>query len=321
MTRPHPPLEFGEGLVDGMRAVSVASRHMRMTVLIGLGAKVISLRSRRTDREFLWRDPHRSFRPAKFGSAYASYDISGLDDCLPGIDACTYPESPWRGTPVVDHGELWSVPWSCSEVDDGLRLEVQGHYFPYRLTKTVRFDPDVAKVDFDYHMENLGSAPLKFNWAAHPLFCAQEGMELTIPGRVRGTATFALRGRIAVGQEFQWPLVPSPSGGNVDYSRLGPTAIAENDKVYVAAPVEGWCALEHPSWGERLKIWFSPEDLPWLGVCINHAGWPESHPGYWIAVEPSTSREDLLDRAIASGSAREVAPGASWNWSWAVSLE
>ena len=74
------------------------------------------------------------FRP-EYGGAFERYDISGWDECFPSIGQCYYPEPPWHGVVVPDHGELWTLPWHAEPLPDGLRLWTKGVRFPYTFEK------------------------------------------------------------------------------------------------------------------------------------------------------------------------------------------
>ncbi len=50
-------------------------------------------------------------------TSIGDYDIGGFDECLPTISACLYPEPPFAGVMMPDHGEVWALPW---------KYEIQG---------------------------------------------------------------------------------------------------------------------------------------------------------------------------------------------------
>jgi hypothetical protein len=75
-----------------------------LLVVPELGGKIAAIRWR--GREVLARNPHLPLRSARYAAPYAEFDASGFDECLPTIGPCTYPEEPWAGTEVPDHGEV-----------------------------------------------------------------------------------------------------------------------------------------------------------------------------------------------------------------------
>ena len=73
------------------------------------------------------------------------------------------------------------------------------------------------------------------------------------------------------------------------------------DKIYAAAPPEGWCAIERRSAGLRVQVEFDPSLSPFLGLWLCYGGWPEGHPKrqYCVALEPCTAPVDSLATAMA----------------------
>lgn len=175
---------------------------------------------------------------------------------------------------MVDHGELWSLPWRWESIDRGLALEVEGRNLPFHFEKWIRLEGSRAHIE--YRVTNTGADAFRYIWLGHPLLAVREGMQVVIPGAPDTFSVFALGERIKVDSQAtqRWPLVAGSNGEPLDYSRIGPRELAANDKVFVRSPAAGWCALWHPNSTEHLRLDFSPHDLPWLGVCINHGGWP-----------------------------------------------
>lgn len=311
------------GAFRGFEAVLMRSTALNLAVLPSLGGKIASLRSEATGTEFVWQDPTRPYRTAVFGPDFGEYDASGIDECFPSVNACRYPEEPWRGVEAVDHGELWSRPWRWKQAEGGIDLGIDGVRFPYHFEKRIRLHDTSPCVRFEYRLTSRASSVFKYIWLAHPLLAAREGMRIVIPGSPKVLVSFALNQRVHVDfpREHDWPYVESPAGELIDYSLIGSPEVHENDKVFVRAPAEGWCALWHPDWQEHLRIEFSPEQHPWLGICINHCGWPlTGTPAYWVAIEPSNSCLDAVDKAIEGDQAGILEPNQSTVWSWSMGV-
>ncbi|HUE75220.1 MAG TPA: DUF5107 domain-containing protein, partial [Chloroflexota bacterium] len=128
-----------EMLVDDLPALALESDAIRLVVLPTVSGKMISLVDHSTGREWLWRSPTRRLQPPRYASNFADWDISGFDECFPGIEEGPYPEFPWAGVEVPDHGEWWTLPWN-SRVDDGeIVLSLHGVRFPYQVEKRISF--------------------------------------------------------------------------------------------------------------------------------------------------------------------------------------
>ena len=289
-----------------------------MVLIPEIGGKAVSIRSVATGREFLWQDSTRPYKKPRFGDAFANYVASGFDECFPSIGECVYPEFPWKGITVPDHGELWCGPWLAEPRDAGIYLHRFGVRFPYHFEKWVSLSTNAGSYTIAYRLTNLSDFEFKYLWAAHPLLAIQEGMQVVLPDEPQVRLTFALGNRVAGDflQMFQWPWLSAPSGERVNYSLIGSAALNANDKLYADAPAEGWCALHDVQTGDFIAFSFPPEKLPFVGICINHGGWPfDGVKGYWVALEPCTSLPDELDQAIARNKNAVLAPHSTTEWS------
>ena len=140
---------------------------------------------------------------------------------------------------------------------------------------------------------------------------------MLLPGdpEVRLTSTIGDRVAGDFLQQFKWPWLTAPSGKAVDYSVIASASQNANDKVYANASSEGWCALHDGHTGDFVAFGYPPEKLPFVGVCLNHGGWPfDGARGYWAALEPCTSFPDNLDQAIALDKHATLAPHSAVEW-------
>jgi hypothetical protein len=104
-------VRIGEGSFEGQHAIILESTGARMVVLPRIGGKIASLVDTTTGEELLWRNRDRAYREPRYGDAWAAYDMSGWEDCLPTIAASPYPDWPWDGIALPEQGEVWALPW------------------------------------------------------------------------------------------------------------------------------------------------------------------------------------------------------------------
>src|SRR5207342_3441412 len=152
-----------------------------LTVLPEYGGKLSSLRDLRTGREWLWRHPRQSYAKFPYGVTYVqTADTGGWDECFPSVAQCEYPDAPWQGVLIQDHGELWSqVPMlTVDENADYVRLHMrwQGTRLPYTFERTITLQPNSSRLHFEYQATTTADLPLKVIWSAHPLLAIEPGM-------------------------------------------------------------------------------------------------------------------------------------------------
>jgi hypothetical protein len=121
-----------------LSAVRLANDQLFVSFLPEVGAKMNSLKSVRSGREFLYQPPGDPYRRAAYGASFADYDTSGFDECCPTIAECIYPEPGFAGRKMPDHGDRWSASWDYWAGDGELFFETQGKSLPYRFQKSAR---------------------------------------------------------------------------------------------------------------------------------------------------------------------------------------
>ncbi|HET6169209.1 MAG TPA: aldose epimerase [Terracidiphilus sp.] len=295
-----------------------------LTILPQYGGKIASLQFHGQE---LLQTPLVPIAPRTAGMPFDAADASGWDECLPSVAACTV-NAPAGPTNVPDHGDLWRVPWTVTD-RDARSITLTGSCFslPLQLARKLSLAETANGVTLrlDYKLINTGDKSIPWSWAAHPLFTAALGDRIVFPDSVH---TLRLEGsggnRLGSnGDEKQWPIAEQTDGSKTDLSWVAAPDSGIGDKLF-AGPMNsdaGWCALERPSAGLRIKVGFDPNATPYIGLWICYGGWPE-RPGpkqVCVALEPSTAPVDSL--AATGPWSRILAPGESAVWPMHVHLE
>ena len=285
-----------------------------------IGGKLCSLRYRPLALELLVQRPGDRYRIAPYDGDYVDQgECSGLDDMFPTIDRCYYDRYPWQGTPIPDHGEVWSIPWSAALQQDRLHLITHGVRFPYRLEKWISFT-QAATLHTAYRLTNLSPYPFDFIWAAHPMFTLEEGAELRLPQGIEQIVTaFSVSGRLGgYGDEHAWPVATLADGSPRDLRRIGPKSTQDAEKYYIKGKLPaGWCELTYPQSKLSLRLEFPVEQVPYLGVLPNEGGWQNL---YNIFLEPASGMLDRLDVARLHRQHSTVQGGGTVEWHLAIGL-
>src|SRR5437762_3349119 len=101
---------FGESTIfqtalDGFELVGLRSARVEIVIVPRLGGKMLSLKDRRSGREWMWRPDGGRLFANRTGDPFETSTMSGADDCLPSVAACQI-----AGQRIPDHGEVWSRP-------------------------------------------------------------------------------------------------------------------------------------------------------------------------------------------------------------------
>lgn len=293
-------------------------------VLPAVGAKIASLNFRSQE---LLQPPLSPIGPRTHTMPFDAGDASGWDECLPSVAACSV-DTQTGPAEIPDHGDLWRVSWTVLDHSPN-SVTLAGACFSLPLTLKRKLSlVETARgvqLNLDYRLTNTGTAPVPWSWAAHPLFSVAPGDRIVLPDSVR---TLRLEGsggnRLgAGGDEIQWPIAQLADGFHTDLSSVAAPDSGIGDKLFAGPtnPDRAWCALDRPSAGVRIKVSFSADATPYIGLWICYGGWPE-RPGpkqVCVALEPATAPVDSLAR---SGPwSRTLAPAAWSDWSMQVDLE
>ena len=301
-------------------AITLETAQISAQFLPAIGANLCSLVYRPRELELLIQRPGAAYRVARYDGDYVEEgECAGLDDMFPSIDRCFYERYPWQGTPIPDHGEVWSIPWDLTVEPDNLLFSTHGVRFPYRLEKRASFVcADTLRLA--YRLTNLSDFDLDYMWAAHPMFLLEEGAILRLPAGVnRIVSTISMSESLGrYGDEFDWPVATLPHGQTRDLRKIRPKAAREMAKYFIKGKMpEGWCELTYPQSGLTLRLDFPVEEVPYLAVLPNEGGWQDL---YNIFLEPATASFDRLDVARLRGEYATVSGRSANNWHLDITL-
>lgn len=303
-----------------------------VTILPRLGGKIASILI--GDRELL-QAPLAPYGPRTRAMGFEESDASGWDECLPSVAACSV-ETAGGTAEIPDHGDLWRVQWSeirdqgLGTRDEGLGTStLRGECFslPFELERAVRVTETWLgwELRLDYSVRNTSGLQMPWSWAAHPLFVAEAGDRIVMPGsieslRLEGSGGGRLGGN---GDSVSWPVAALANGNVCDLSVAQGIESGIGDKLFAGplSAAENWCVLERPGAGLRIRVGFDAVATPYLGLWICYGGWPE-RPGpkqMCVAMEPATAPVDSL--AMVGPWSRVLAPGESYQWPMTVAIE
>lgn len=300
---------------DGLASLLIETDHLSIKVLPELGAKVISIVCKPSGREVLWRQPGRELRRPAFGAAFDAYDLSGWDECFPSIGEVHYPDGPWKGIVVPDHGELWSQPWQWAWAEKRLRMWVHSVRFAYHFERIFDFEaPDCIAIH--YRVGNPTPFPFKALWSMHPFFAVSPTSRVLLPAGA-GVVTEISKGE-RIGPYLSrnpWPRVQDRSGVSFDLSVMGPRQQGNVEKLFSTPLSAGWSALYDDASEDFLVFTFDPGQIPYTGICQIRDGWPdEGESAYTTILEPCSGWPDRLDVAVERGAHVVVPPQGELAW-------
>jgi galactose mutarotase-like enzyme len=270
---------------QGFNVYVLGNQRVEIAVVPELGARIISVRNLRTEREWMWhpRRGRKLFRnPA--GDDFANGPLIGVDECLPTIAPCM-----WKGRALPDHGEVWNCAWNVDRnawSEGILRTFVDLNLSPLAFERVVELQDN--EVRLRYALTNYSGAPEAYLWAFHPLLDMQPGDQVRLPDSTRALLNGA-----------NW----------VD--DLDAEVPGRNAKVFASPIVHGTAAIENGRTGDSLEFEWDPSENNTLGVWLTRGGW---HGHHHLALEPTNGQPDDLAAAAAQHRCGTISPGASVQW-------
>lgn len=327
---------------DGFELHGLQNSRVELWIAPALGGKWVSLRDRRTAREWMWSPPQETTpgtppRPKLFrapdNNAFQTSCLVGADECIP-----TIAPSVWQGRTLPDHGEVWNLPWTVlnasSAVDfsgdtssdtsgdisgdasTALTLQIDMPISPLRFTRRITLDENTLRVA--YTLENLGAAHERFVWAFHPLLHFMPGDQLTLGAGIQELLLESAVG-LDLGQRGAVCAWPSPTpGSDLTQLDLGGEERAAKFFTRPLAERDGWAKIHNPADQTALTYSFATDQISTLGIWLTRGGWNGFHH---LAIEPGIGAPDPLDVAVNDWqTAGAVAPHSKTQWQFQLTI-
>jgi galactose mutarotase-like enzyme len=293
---------------QGFAVTGLRTAKAELAMVPALGGRIVSLRSRRTGREWCWhRDQPGWLWASRPGDDFGAGPQAGVDECVPSVAACT-----WRGRQIPDHGEVWAEAWTLdpAELAAGrLSATVPLRISPFVFQRTIRAHEDGGFV-FDYALTNRGEAAEEFLWCLHPLFTIAAGDRIELPAEVTSLRLNGGLGDRPINFGDTWKYPEAFAGLRLD--RLETPGMPQGCVKGFTGPLRTGCAaLVNNGTGDRLELSWDTAAVPYLGLWLNRG-----HGGFHhVALEPATGAPDSLADAVGKwGQFATVAAGATARW-------
>ena len=271
------------------------------------GCKITSLVDRRENREWLLQEQPGVTRTLSEELSFTENAMCGWDEMLPTIAACTYPLGSLAGTPLADHGEVWSREWSVEEqTPTTIRCSVIGRTVPFHFQREVRIEG--PSMTLHYRLSTNAPEGLVALWAPHPQFAIKQGTALSLPVHV-----------VTLDTQTEGPArltgVMAVTAAGID----GTSVVPEGAGMMLYAPPDvrvSTARLTDPD-GTWLEMTWDSDEIPNFAVWMDnglYAPTPVACP------EPMSCVHDNLRRAYEAGLVRTVTTTKPATWSLRVNV-
>lgn len=281
--------------VGGMKGFVLENEKIRTVFMPEFGARILSIIYKPTETEFVWHNPKVPVMKPTYRPEFE--DMSGLFDCLPTCENCTFKK--WN---LPMYGEVASEPWRVVRTEKKSRavtvkLQRKLPVYPLVVNKSLTLRKNESALELNYKLTNLSDERLEYHYSGHNTLQINPNYRIILPSEVtkvkRGMAITDRLGNL--GDEIPWPITTDKDGKTIDISRVGQPCEGIGENLYTPKLKESWAVAFNESRKEAIGFSFQANVLPYILVWINWGG----YLGYYhIALEPSTGRPDNLHVAV-----------------------
>ena len=270
-----------------------------------MGGKIRSFYSKKTDCEYLYQDRRQELGDEE----YSKHDLSGMDECFPTVLPCEYPDAPWRGVPLGDHGLLWDRSWEVDVRGEQLIAKISLDEIPVQMTRTAELiEPDTLLLQ--YTIENRASEPIEYLYAAHMLLHADQDTTINYPSEMNQAYLAVVMDNPQL-KEGTWNEWPPP-----DTALLSKPLLPEKNtfaKLFSPKLRRGLARVAHGDKPEHFQIEFDTARLPYLAVLLSLGYGPLGKDGKSLlfGLEPTSGIGDDLAMCRATNTTQRIDAGES----------
>ncbi|HLZ09110.1 MAG TPA: hypothetical protein VKT80_11015, partial [Chloroflexota bacterium] len=159
-------------------------------------------------------------------------------------------------------------------------------------------------------------------WSAHPMLAVTPTMRFLIPDHLDVRVEVSKHGWLGEYlTRHAWPRSRDNDGNPIDLSVVGPASQDHIDKLFSTRLQEGWGAVFDEKSEDYLAFTFSPDAIPFVGVCAIRGRWPTDDDNTLIGlIEPCNGWPDRLDVAIDRGEHQTVPPLGRLSWNLELTI-
>ena len=273
---------FQEIYWNGMRCLVLENQFLHITVVLDRGADILEFNYKKTDTDFVWRNP-MGLSPMKklqyvpaVGDVYGDNYFGGFFEIIPSIGGC----GDYQGIHFEGYCESNCLPWEYEVVCDTeecihLNCFVRLNKLPLEVSREMLLYKDSPTLYIEEKVTNLGRIPIDFQWGWHPNIGGgflNENCVIDMPeGKMSVMRESQRFSKNAVGE---WPNLNEPGKEDIgiDYSRILPPGTMINELVDVELSGKGWAAVRDTESGIGIGFSWNPEVFPYAAIwkCSEH---------------------------------------------------
>jgi len=293
---------ISEVVCQNFKGIKIENQIVSIITIPDIGGKIISIRDKKNDFEFVFDKSNDGLKISNYGSNFDIESPAGIDECFPTVGKCRYPEYPWEGTVIPDHGEIWPLKFKTSIMGScSIRQEVNGIRFPYLFKRKIRLIRNM--IIFSYQLISLCSMDFKYGWSMHPQFVIREDSIIEVKNHPDFYVDFSTKYNFnSNDKKYQWPYATGKENNKIDFSKVINIGDGSLTKLYLSGIQDNMVSLFYKKEKQKLGVKLDSGNSSICGIALNKGGWPfNGKPYKWIGIEPCNCITDKLSDSVERG--------------------
>lgn len=326
---------FLEISLFGLRTVILENEKIRIMFLLDKGTDIIEFSYKKTDTDFIWRNPMGLSCLRKMQNIHMDYDcmsdnyLGGWFEAFPNVGGpCVY-----KGKSFPGHSEVSYLPWEYKVLRDepeevSLLCYVKTSKTPFLLEKTFTIKSEIPSLFIEEKVTNIGEAPIGFQWGHHPNIGGQflnEDCIIDVPECEVSFQDEVEGSRFNAGTKGNWPYIIDKEGIVINLSHMPPRKSGINEFITLTDFKAGWGSVRNVKKGIGIGFSWDVEmfknSLIWISA--NNDKGHHHHGGtYVMCILPKNTETLGLESGDRAGELPVIEGGAvRYSWFTATAFE
>jgi hypothetical protein len=269
---------MSDALYCGRKSVSIENSHLRVTVLRE-GGHIAEILDRQSGVNPLWTPPWQSIEPSAYDPAVHDYGSGPEAKLLAGIvghnlclDLFGGPSAEEAAAGITVHGEASVALYEIERAEARMTMRASLPLAQLHFERVVELQGRSVRIH--EAVDNLSATDRPIAWTQHvslgPPFLEKGATQFRMSAtRSKVFETeFGSAGYLRVGAEFDWPMAPKSSEGDMDLRVVNDFAASSAYTAHLMDPArdDAFFLAFAPRYRLAFGYIWKRGDFPWLGI-------------------------------------------------------
>lgn len=239
--------------------------------------------------------------------AYETRPVYGYDDCFPSVEVSQFPGQEWN---IPDHGEICWLSWETISKPDSLIFTVKSKELPVIFKREMSFSKN--GIIWKFEVKNEGDKTLPFQHVMHPLMPLDEVVDFELPNFK------------SLYNAISDQIMAELNNPEAVKKYLLSQKIGSANMLFLQNVDDGEMSWTYRK-GLQLKVSFSNENFPSIGIWWNNFAYPDEDGcrRNECSFQPIPGLNSVLMDNYNNETCLSVSPGKTFTWqiSWKIYLQ